>query len=248
MYTTSAGALRAGRIGVIAAALMVCAELAAAVPAHADPLATVKVRTQRMSDANLGAAQDGWYNVGDQLTLVCWKRGQPVKGDDLWYRASDSHYVAAVDIQTGAGKPVGSDCGAGTPAADVSSGRTMGARRASNSGAPGQCTWGALQKWFENAGYYPDITGDAKDWVDSARAHGWTVVNGAQDRSIVVFTPGLPGVDVNGHSAWVNSVSQRPDGLWINITEMNNASYGGVGAWWTRDVKDEPGMSYILMP
>jgi surface antigen len=126
--------------------------------------------------------------------------------------------------------------------------RTMGVHLQQNSGDPGQCTWGALQMWFQNSGYYPDIEGDAKDWADSARAHGWTVVTGAQPRSIVVFEPGLPGVNPNGHSAWVNSVSLRPDGQWINMTEMNDATYGGVGAWWTRDVRDEPGMSYILMP
>lgn len=266
MRSAGVGCLRASRIGVIAAALMVCAELVVAAPAHADPLATVKARTQRMSDVNSSAAQDGWYNPGDRLTLICWKHGQPVKGffsstmpnggwDDLWYRASDNHYVADVDIQTGALKPVGADCGAsnlggaaGISAMAASSGRTMGQRLASNSGYPGQCTWGALQKWFDNSGYYPAIVGDAKDWADSARAHGWTVVNEPQDRSIVVFQPGLPGVDGYGHSAWVNSVAQRPDGQWINITEMNNASYGGVGAWSTRDVKNEPGMSYILMP
>jgi surface antigen len=126
--------------------------------------------------------------------------------------------------------------------------RTMGVHRTGNSGDPGQCTWGALQMWFQNSGYYPDIEGNAKDWADSARTHGWTVVNGAQPRSIVVFQPGLPGVDPNGHSAWVNSVSQRLDGQWINMTEMNDATHGGVGAWWTVDIRDEPGMSYILMP
>src|SRR5689334_7466685 len=51
-----------------------------AAPAHADAGATVKAQTQRMSDANLGSGQDGWYNEGDHLTLVCSKRGQPVKG------------------------------------------------------------------------------------------------------------------------------------------------------------------------
>lgn len=81
--------------------------------AHADPVATVKgARTQRMSDANLGSHQEGWYNVGDKVTLVCSKRGQNVKGffgfnipggwDNLWYQTSDEHFVADVDIETGA--------------------------------------------------------------------------------------------------------------------------------------------------
>jgi hypothetical protein len=51
-----------------------------------------------MSDANLTSGQNGWYNAGDHLTLICSRRGQPVKGyfrfnipnggwDNLWYFA-----------------------------------------------------------------------------------------------------------------------------------------------------------------
>ncbi|TLH69139.1 amidase [Mycolicibacterium aubagnense] len=123
-------------------------------------------------------------------------------------------------------------------------GRTMGAVQASNSGGPGQCTWGALQKAFENVGYYPDIHGNAKLWADSARSRGWTVVDEPQARSIAVYPSELPGVSEYGHVAWVNSVSGR----WINITEMNNESHGGPFAWWTRDTQHIPGMSYILLP
>jgi hypothetical protein len=92
-----------------------------AAAAQADPVATVKARTQRMTDANLSSQQDGWYNVGDHLTLVCSKRGEQVKGffsfnipggwDNLWYRTSDNHYVADVDIETGTLKDVTADCG-----------------------------------------------------------------------------------------------------------------------------------------
>ncbi len=133
---------------------------------------------------------------------------------------------------TGYGQPVSSP------------GRTMGAVQASNSGWPGQCTWGALQKAFENVGYYPDIHGNARLWADSARSRGWTVVDEPQARSIAVYPAELPGVSEYGHVAWVNSVSGR----WINITEMNNESHGGPFAWWTRDTQHVPGMSYILIP
>ncbi|MUL64448.1 hypothetical protein BOO86_08240 [Mycobacterium sp. CBMA 234] len=126
----------------------------------------------------------------------------------------------------------------------TSPGRTMGATQPSNSGGPGQCTWGAMQKWFENAGYYPDIHGNARVWADAARARGWTVVDEPQVRSIAVYPAELPGVSQYGHVAWVNSVSGRS----INITEMNNESHGGPFAWWTRDTQHIPGMSYILMP
>jgi len=101
--------------------------MALAAPAHADPTATVKVKTQRMSDANLGSHQDGWYNPGDRVTLVCSRRGQPVKGffsfnipggwDNLWYQTSDGHFVADVDIETGTLNDVTSDCGSGGGAA-----------------------------------------------------------------------------------------------------------------------------------
>lgn len=130
----------------------------------------------------------------------------------------------------------------------ASPGRAMGQRRSVNAATEGQCTWGALQKWFDAGGYYPALDGNAMDWADSARAHGWTVVTDAQPRAIVVFQPWLPGVSPYGHAAWVNSVSERFDGTWVNITEMNNGSHGGAGQWWTRDARSVPGMSYILMP
>lgn len=150
--------------------------------------------------------------------------------------ADSASYVDPMSYGQQAGQPVGQQYAG--PA------RTMGAVQASNSGWPGQCTWGALQKAFENAGYYPDIHGNAKLWADSARSRGWTVVDEPQARSIAVYPAELPGVSQYGHVAWVNSVSGR----WINITEMNNESHGGPFAWWTRDTQHIPGMSYILIP
>jgi hypothetical protein len=112
----------AGSVVLVAA---VCS-LVVAPTAGADAGATVKAQTQRMSDANLGSHQDGSYNAGDQLTLVCSKRGQAVKGffsfnipggwDDLWYKTSDGHFVADVDIETGTLDVVAPDCGGDAPA------------------------------------------------------------------------------------------------------------------------------------
>jgi hypothetical protein len=103
-----------------------------ATPANADAGATVKARTQRMSDSNLSSQQDGWYNAGDHVSLVCSTRGQAVKGffsfnipnggwDKLWYKVADGHYVADVDIETGSLDSVAPDCSAGDggPAAPV---------------------------------------------------------------------------------------------------------------------------------
>jgi hypothetical protein len=80
-----------------------------------------------MSDANLQSRQDGWYDKGQKLTLLCSKRGQAVKGyfsfnipnggwDNLWYKVSDNMFVADVDIETGTLNAVVDDCGkVGTP-------------------------------------------------------------------------------------------------------------------------------------
>lgn len=102
-------------------ALGICITAALApTTAHADATATVKAKTQRMSDANLSSPQDGWYNPEDKVTLVCSKRGQNVKGyfsfnipdgwDNLWYKTSDGHFVADVDIETGTLNVVAPEC------------------------------------------------------------------------------------------------------------------------------------------
>ncbi|MBS9535546.1 CHAP domain-containing protein [Mycobacterium sp. M1] len=233
--------------------------------AHAEPTATVKAKTQRMSEPTLKSRQNGWYSVGDKLKLTCSTRGQSVQGhfsfnlpnggwDDLWYRVSDGYYVADIDIETGTFNSVTPACNAKpapapAPAPPAASGRSMGKTTNRNTGVSGQCTWGAKQKWYQATGnrYYPDFGGNAKDWKGSARAAGWTVVDDAQNRAIVVFQPGVKGADpTNGHVAWVDSVSQRSDGRYIHVTEMNGAN--GPGNWASRDVKDVPGMSYILLP
>ncbi len=93
----------------------------AAPPANAAATATVMAQTQRMSGPSLHTRQDGWYRKGQKLTLACYERGQAVKGyfssnipnggwDNLWYRVSDGHYVADVDIQTGSLQPVTGKC------------------------------------------------------------------------------------------------------------------------------------------
>lgn len=136
--------------GIVGAGLVAPTVLFATV-AHADPVATVKARTQRMSDANLNSRQNGWYNPGDKVTLVCSKRGQAVKGffsfnipnggwDNLWYKTSDNSFVADVDIETGTLKDVTDECGAepapapaGTGAAAPASAKVDAALQRANS-------------------------------------------------------------------------------------------------------------------
>ncbi|OBI31840.1 hypothetical protein A5709_01795, partial [Mycobacterium sp. E1386] len=102
--------------------------LPTAAPAHADTTATVKAQSNRMNGPNLKAGQDGVYNAGQVLTLVCHAAGDPVQGffsyqianggwDSLWYKTTDGHYVADVDIDTRTLDALGPDCsGGGGPA------------------------------------------------------------------------------------------------------------------------------------
>lgn len=151
--------------------------------------------------------------------------------------------VAAVTIGLGAQAVV-----VASPAAadtvDQLAIRTVGRTQAINPGTPGQCTWGAAQKWFEVTGSYPAMRGDALNWTNAAAAAGYTVVDTPQDRSLVVFQPGVAGAGGYGHVAWVDSVS--PGGQFIHVTEMNGLA--GEGLWNDRDVQNVPGMAYVLLP
>jgi surface antigen len=122
--------------------------------------------------------------------------------------------------------------------------RTVGRTQAINPGTPGQCTWGVAEKWFEATGSYPAMRGNALEWTNTAAAAGYTVVDTPQDRSIVVFQPGVAGAGGYGHVAWVDSVS--PGGQFIHVTEMNGLA--GEGLWNDRDIQNVPGMAYVLLP
>lgn len=123
--------------------------------------------------------------------------------------------------------------------------RPKGATQASNTGLPGQCTWGVLDIVKRLTGYYPNIRGNAHYWDTSAAANGWKVTTTAEPRSIVVFER-IAARSLTGHLAWVDSVEQRADGRYLNITEMN---FNGNRNFSQRyGVKHTAGMSYILIP
>jgi surface antigen len=124
--------------------------------------------------------------------------------------------------------------------------RTVGSTQAMNPGTPGQCTWGAAEKWFEASGSYPAMRGNALEWTNTAAAAGYTVVDTPQDRSLVVFQPGVAGAGGYGHVAWVDSVSSSAGAQWIHVTEMNGLA--GEGLFNGRDVQNVPGMAYVLLP
>jgi surface antigen len=185
----------------------------------------------------------GAQSVTEAASASADPSGCSTTNGQLSHHTSDGYFVAdapgCVPEVTGVDHKT-------APVADA--GRATGSTRGVNPGTDGQCTWGAAQKWFEASGSYPALSGDALSWNDAATAAGWTVVDDAQDRSIVVFEPGVAGAGSVGHVAWVDSVSQRADGRWIHVTEMNNSYLGGVGIFNDRDVMDVSGMSYILLP
>ncbi|TWE11728.1 hypothetical protein [Rudaeicoccus suwonensis] len=87
--------------------------------------AVVMATTQRMTSDTLNSTQVGWYGKGSNLNLVCYARGESVKGyyspyipggwDNLWYKVSDGYWAADVDINTGSNNPVTGACSSPTP-------------------------------------------------------------------------------------------------------------------------------------
>lgn len=210
----------------------------AAPAASADESSTVEAQTPSTPVAHLASQRDASFDPGSLLTSDCSTRAQGTRGI----------FASAVPTSSEAGilEVAVPECSPTPALADAT--RVVGRTQSANPGAAGQCTWGAAQKWFEASGSYPALVGDAMSWSEAATAAGWTVTDDARDRSIVVFKPGVAGAGSIGHVAWVDSVSQTADGPWIHVTEMNNSYYGGLGIFNDRDIKDIPGMSYILLP
>lgn len=187
-------------------------------------------------------------NTGTPIDVECQVQGGTnVNGNATWDKLTGGQWIADYFTTTpsfNSYAPGLGDCNTNPP-----TGRSTGQTRSYNAGADGNCTWGSYEDFHAATGMYPALTGDAWQWADSARNTGWTVVVDAQPRSIVVFQPGVQGAGSIGHVAWVESVDQRSDGLYINIHEMNfNANGGGFNTWDRRTVKDIVGMSYILAP
>lgn len=171
-------------------------------PSAAAASATVKARTQRMADANLNSGQIGWYNPGDVVTLVCSKRGQPVKGyfsfnipggwDNLWYKTSDGQFVADVDIETGTLDVVAPDCGAGgaPPPPAQSSSKADAAVNKANS-MVGTDAFGDVGcgKLVAAAYGVPGIGyNTAKQFRDALAAQGKIHMDGAPPKGALVFS------------------------------------------------------------
>jgi hypothetical protein len=181
--------------GIAAAISMMLAPIASA-----GANATVKTQTQRMSDANLGSQQDGWYSVGDSVTLVCSKRGQPVKGffsfnipggwDNLWYQTADGHFVADVDIETGTLDVVAPECGGVSPPPPEESSKVDSAIAKANS-MVGTDAFGDVGcgKFVAAAYGVPGIGYDtAKQFRDALANQGRIHTDGAPPKGALVFS------------------------------------------------------------
>jgi surface antigen len=120
---------------------------------------------------------------------------------------------------------------------------SSGMRSSYNWATPGQCTWGALNKWYASEGYYPGgWTGNALSWASGAASAGYTVSGVPRTRSIIVMQPGVYGSSSAGHVAWVTGVS----GDQVTFIEMN--ALAGPYNYNTRTITDISGIRYIYAP
>ena len=120
---------------------------------------------------------------------------------------------------------------------------TSGTKSSYNWATAGQCTWGALNKWYQSEGYYPGgWTGNAMEWAWGAANAGYTVSGTPRTRSILVMQPGVYGSSSVGHVAWVTAVN----GNEVTIIEMN--ALAGPYNYNTRTLTDISGMKYIYAP
>lgn len=89
----------------------------------------------------------------------------------------------------------------------------------------GQCTWYAWGRRNQLGKPLPTASlGNAKDWANSARSHGYTVDHTPGAGSVIVFSPGQAGADSTyGHVAIVESVNK--DGT-VTISESNVQGLG----------------------
>lgn len=121
--------------------------------------------------------------------------------------------------------------------ADAAMGQTMNR----NWGYDGTCEWYVLDRFYKQAGVYPQVSGNADNFANSAGQSGWTVSDAPRVGSIAVFQPGMNGAGDVGHVAWVESIS----GNQITISEMNFPNPDQVT---TRTIDPDNGVQYVYVP
>lgn len=245
-------------IGLGLTALVVAAGGAIGVGASQSDAAPGTVQTASASlnvrsGPSTNSAIVGTVAKGKRVNIICQTYGTAVSGtyrtSKIWDKIGPGRYVSDAFVYTGSNGFVAPKCGAPKPGNTGNTGNTgdkvtrkWGNTISYNTGAGGQCTWGAYKKFKEYSGVYPLVRGNAKDMAGNARANGWTVTYEPHAHAMVVFQPGVHGANrTYGHVAWVTSVH----GKTVNIVEMN---YKGKWIYNTRTVTDVSGMQYILAP
>jgi surface antigen len=191
----------------------------------------------------------GHLPEGATITIACQTTGNDVNGSRIWDKLNTGGYLSDYYTNTptiGNFSPGVARCG-GTPTPPgPASARAFGQTEPTNRATSGQCTAYAKQRFHDATGVYPFIDGDAWQYVNSARQHGWTVTSDPQARSIVVWPANTLGAYAAGHVAWVESVDHRANGTYITISEMN-WTYGP-GRVDQRTILSDGRLSYILAP
>ncbi|GAB3581856.1 CHAP domain-containing protein [Calidifontibacter terrae] len=238
-------------IGLAALTVSVLAGTGVAVGASQSNAAPGTVHTASSSltvrsGPSTGSAKVGTLRKGAKVNITCQTKGSRVNGtygSSVWWdKIGAGRYVSDAYVYTGSDNRVAPLCGTKTPPAPAQGNRAWGDVTDHNTGAAGQCTYGAYAKFKAYSGVYPLIGGNAKDMAANARAHHWTVTYAPQANSMVVFQPGVHGANrTYGHVAWVKAVH----GNTIDIVEMN---WPNKWTYTTRTVTDVSGMQYILAP
>jgi surface antigen len=169
-------------------------------------------------------------------------------GQGSWALRSAAVALAATAVVAVGGAALPTSVAPITPgiAAAAPAPRAVGQTIGYNTGMPGQCTWGAMDRFHAYSERYAALAGNAKDWFRNARATGWSTSLVPQPDSMVTFAPGVQGASPYGHVGWVDRVVPVRGGVAVHIWDMNGP--GGPFAtrwWWTMHT---PGMGYILAP
>lgn len=80
----------------------------------------------------------------------------------------------------------------------------------------GQCTWYVAVR-RPDLPYFPGASGDAKNWIDSARSNGFPTGTTPRVGAVAVFRPGQYGAGIYGHVAYVTAVT----GDTMTVAEAN---------------------------
>lgn len=109
----------------------------------------------------------------------------------------------------------------------------LGQTRGYNGFDAGYCTWGAAAKWKAFTGSYPNLSGNAYKWYQSARDRGFRTSSVPQPMSI--FVKGAVSNANPGHVGWVTNVRKSGSTIYFDTIEMNGGSGGSTYPWKTTE-------------